>query len=250
METKQTPAVVIRVIDHGESDKIVTFYCPVLGKLTGIAKGAKRSKKRFLNRLELFSLLSLDYAPNRRSSLVRIDQADLLHPFPTLRSSYEHYAAATLLCELMLHWTRENDGDQQLFDLFVWALTTLEKGEPWAETIIFFQVKLFAILGYRPLLSGCQGCGKLDPAGAPYGFSLSQGGLLCKRCNKKAGSSSLPMGLATANLLRIAQDLPNAKLSRLRFSRPSAIESLEFLKRYGTFLLQRDIQSWSHLAKV
>jgi len=242
--------VVIRVMDHGESDKIVTFYCPVLGKLAGIAKGAKRSKKRFLNRLEPFSLLQLDYAPSRRSSLVLIRQVELLNPFPTLRSSYDRYAAATLLCELVLYWTREDDGDQNLFDLLVWALTSLEKGAPWADTVILFQVKLFTILGYQPHLAGCQGCGKLEPSQAPYRFSLSQGGLTCSRCNRATGFTTLPLALSTANLLRLVQDLSSAKLSRLRFSKTSAQEAMDFLKRYGTFLLQHDIQSWAHLAAI
>ncbi len=250
MEARQTPAVVIRVMDHGEADKIVTFYCPERGKLAGIAKGAKRSKKRFLNRLEPFSQLQLDYTPSRHSNLVQIQQVELLNPFATLRSRYDRYAAATLLCELVLFWTRENDGDQLLFDLLVWALTSLEQDAPWPETIILFQVKLFTALGYRPHLTDCQGCGKLDPAQAPYRFSLSQGGLTCHRCNREAGSTTLPLALSTANLLRMAQDLPSAKLSRLRFSKTSTQEALDFLKRYGTFLLQRDIQSWAHLAPL
>lgn len=250
MESKQTPAVVIRVMDHSEADKIVTFYCPVMGKLTGIAKNAKRSKKRFLNRLEPFSLLQMDYAPSRRSSLVQIQQVELISPFPALRSYYDRYAAATLICELVLFWTREGDGDQNLFDLMVWALTSLEKGAPWADTVILFQVKLFTMLGYRPHLTDCQGCGKLEASQAPYRFSLSQGGLTCNRCNREAGATTLPLALSTANLLRLAQDLPSAKLSRLRFSRTSAQEAMDFLKRYGTFLLQRDIQSWAHLAPI
>lgn len=250
MDSRQTPALVIQVMDHGEADKIVTFYCPKLGKLAGIAKGAKRSKKRFLNRLEPFSLLQLDYTPSRSSNLVQIQEAELLNPFPILRSIYERYAAATLLCELVLFWTREGDGDPHLFDLLVWALTSLGNDVPWADTIILFQVKLFSLLGYRPHLDGCQGCGKLDASQAPYRFSLSQGGLTCNHCNREAGSTTLPLALSTANLLRLAQDLPSSKLSRLRFSKTSAQEAMDFLKRYGTFLLQRDIQSWAHLAPL
>lgn len=121
MNIQTTLAVVIKLADHGESDKIVTFYCPILGKLTGIAKGAKKSKKRFLNKLELFSQLEIEYTPNRRSSLVRIDHAELIQPYPTLRTSYDRFAAASLVCELTYFWTRENDGDQELFNLLLWA---------------------------------------------------------------------------------------------------------------------------------
>ncbi|MEA2084547.1 MAG: recombination protein O N-terminal domain-containing protein [Thermodesulfobacteriota bacterium] len=43
----QTSAVVLKVADHGESDKIVTFYSPIRGKLTGIAKGLERNNLDF-----------------------------------------------------------------------------------------------------------------------------------------------------------------------------------------------------------
>jgi len=46
-----TPAIVLRSRPFGESDKIVSFLTESYGKLTGIAKGAKRSRKRFVNPL-------------------------------------------------------------------------------------------------------------------------------------------------------------------------------------------------------
>ena len=250
MQLQQTAALVLKVMDHGESDKIVTCLCPDKGKLTGIAKGAKRSKKRFVNKLEPYTLLNLEFTLGRHSSLVRIDQAELLNPFPALRRDYELYTAAALICELLLQWTRENDGDPPLFELSAWALANLDAGGPWAETLILFQIKLFTLLGYRPQLSGCGECGTLTASRAPYRFSLSRGSLACAACNREAGVATLPLALDTASLLRLAQDLPIIKLSRLRFSPPSAREALVMLKSYGCHLLQRDLHSWKHLAAV
>ena len=52
MVEERTPALVLRGRTHGESDKIVTFLTRDWGKVTGIAKGAKRSQRRFVNVLE------------------------------------------------------------------------------------------------------------------------------------------------------------------------------------------------------
>ncbi len=57
----ESPAVVLNCYDHGESDKIVTLFCQNIGLITGIAKGANRSTKRFVNKLELFTLLHVYY---------------------------------------------------------------------------------------------------------------------------------------------------------------------------------------------
>ena len=82
MESVRTPAIVLQIKRYGESDKIVTFYTKKRGKMSGIAKGASRSLKRFLNKLELFSELEIHFVDSRISSLVRIEQAELIKPFP------------------------------------------------------------------------------------------------------------------------------------------------------------------------
>jgi DNA repair protein RecO (recombination protein O) len=248
--SSQTPAVVIKVTDHGESDKIVTCYCPTLGKMTGIAKGAKRSMKRFVNKLEIFSLLDLQYTASNRSSLVRIEEAEIFNSFPFLRLDYQAYAAAVLICELILNWTRENDGDSELFALLIWALEQLHQQRPIAEILIFFQIRMYDLLGYRPNLAGCLECGNIDVSGSPYRFSSGRSGLICAKCGSRtaqAGPSPTPLSLNTAKLLLKAQDLPRQKLLRLRFSPAAASESLAMLRRYGSYLLQREIHSWQAL---
>ena len=59
MRQFKTWAIDIKTLDYGESDRIVTFYTSDFGKVKGIAKGAKRSKRRFSNALEVFTLSRL-----------------------------------------------------------------------------------------------------------------------------------------------------------------------------------------------
>ena len=249
MKEQQTSAVVIRVLDHGESDKIITFYCPELGRLTGIAKGAKRSKKRFVNKLELFSRLQIRFATNSRSSLVRIDQAELVNAYPLIRSDYSRYAAAALIGEIMLHCSREDDGDPEVFRLLEWSLARLNSGQEVDQTIILFQIRMLALAGYQPVLQGCVRCGRVDPEAAPFFFLASRNGFVCRCCNREK-TQTFPLNLSTVKLLQLALDLPLDKIGRLRFSSRSRTEAMELLERYSTSLLQREIHSWSHLSPV
>lgn len=249
MSLQRSLAIVLQVIDHGDSDKIVTMYTLEYGKIVLIAKGAKRSQKRFVNKLELFSLLVIYFAPSRYSSLMRLDQADLVAPFPGLRQNYELYIAASLLCELVLHWTREHDSDEELFRLLVWALEGLAGGEGFGNrTIIFFHVKMLDILGYRPDLTSCLDCRVLGAPGALYRFSPLRNGLVCSRCEPQAAVNSQPLSLQTIQLLRRVQDMEQGKLGRLQFSLVATREAIALLKRYDNHLLQREVQSWSFLS--
>jgi DNA repair protein RecO (recombination protein O) len=255
MEPLRTPAVVIEVRDYGEADKIVTFYSLARGRMCGIAKGAKRSLKRFVNKLELFTFLEIHFTDSRTSSLVRLDQAELLEHFPALRGNYARYTAGILLCELLLHWTKENDPDTKLFELLHWGLGNLQAGDrPPLWGAILFELKLLTLLGYQPDLSGCSRCGRLAAGLAPYRFRPAAPGLICKECARQQGQregmgAGLLLSLSTVSLLRKAQELEPAKLGRLRFSPQEANEAAALLRSHGNQILQREILAWEQLLK-
>ena len=250
MATRHMTAIVLRVNDLGESDKIVTFYSMQAGKMAGIAKGAKKSKKRFSNKLEIFSLLDVFYDDRNRAGLVRIDEAELLAPFMSLRENYERYVNAVLACELIYYWSRDNDSDKNIFNLLHWALQGIDKGSPALIVQIFFQVKLYTLLGYRPHLAGCIKCENNEQSGMPYLFHPGRHGLLCRNCSPGHISREMvALSLSTIRLLQHAQDLPMEKLERLRFSDASVQEALQLFKLYGQYLLQREIAAWNFLGK-
>jgi len=250
MTIKDMTAIVLRVNDLGESDKIVTFYSKQVGKLAGIAKGAKKSKKRFSNKLEIFSLLQVLYDTRSRSGLFRIDEAELLAPFMSLRQNYDRYVGGVLACELVYYWSRDYDADQNVFSLLLWTLQSIDRGSSPLMMQIFFQVKLYTLLGYRLQLDRCSKCGNSEQPGMSYEFHPARHGLLCSKCSPVVGSrETAPLSLNTIKLLRQAQNLPLGKLERLCFSDVSIREALLLFKIYGHYLLQRDIAAWNFLGK-
>jgi DNA repair protein RecO (recombination protein O) len=251
MTTKKMTAVVLKVGDLGEADKIVTFYSKQVGKLAGIAKGAKKSKKRFSNKLEIFSLLDILYDDRSRSGLVRIVEGELLIPYISLRQNYDRYVGAALACELIYYWSRDYDADRNIFDLLIWTLQNIDKGKSSRIVLIFFQIKLYTFLGYKLHLSGCIKCGIAEQAGKPYVFHPGRHGLLCRNCSPSLMSrETVSLSMNTIKLLQHAQDLPMEKIERLRFSDASIREALLLFKAYGQYLLQREIKAWNFMEEI
>lgn len=248
MALKRTTGVVIKVIDHGESDKIVVLYGPQRGKLAGIAKGAKKSKKRFSNKLELFSRLDILFDERVRGGLVQITEAELLDSYINLRQDYDRYIGATLICELMNSWSKENDADENIYVLLTWALQELNRSDSCKTVQIFFQVKLYTLLGYKLHLDSCILCGEAGQTGVPYGFLPSRNGLICRGCRPAIEPKDMmPLSLGTIKLLQSVQELPLEKLHRLRFSKSSIQEALALFRAYGQYLLQREITAWNFI---
>ncbi len=233
--------------DHGESDLIVTFFCQHHGRLTGIAKGAKRSKKRFVNKLELFSSLQIRHTTPKNNRLAFIAEAELLNGFIGLRQNISSYTTASVVRELTLLATKEVEGDQELYPLLNWIFSSLNEKRPSRPSLIFFLIRFFAIIGYSPQLESCLDCGSPIEHNTPHSFQPKSGGIQCSKCNPGSSPRGLMLSQGTLRSLAVAQTRPLERLHRLQLSPSSQEESLAFLHAYGRQLFQREIVSWAFL---
>lgn len=241
------PAVVLDSHDHGETDKIVTLFCQDIGRLTTIAKGAHRSKKRFVNKLELFSFLKISYSRSAPGHLAVITGAELLNSFLSLRSNLPRYHAASVLREFILLVTSEKLNEDHLFQLALWALHALDKGADQKTVLALFLIKLYDAIGYRPDFLQCRSCDRLYQAQAPAVFSPQAGGLLCSRCRQEHDYSGRQLSPGTIQMIISVQQQPLSMLDRFRPTAVNLRETLDCLYRYGRHLYQKDIHSWKWL---
>lgn len=243
----ETAAIVLDCREHGESDKIMTFFTRERGRLSGIAKGASRSKKRFVNKLELFSNLTISYSESRHSTLVFIAEAELNHAYLNLRQDILSYTCASIIRETTLMATADHQGDQALFKLLCWSFDALDKKVQQRTIVTIFLLKLYDIIGYRPELSCCTRCGVNFSMEQNYGFSPQAGGLVCHRC-QSGDETGQTLSRGTIRLLDDVLRRPLTKLHRLQFSARALEESLWCLHRWGRHLFQREIHSLRALA--
>ncbi len=241
--TRSTRGIVLSITPHAESDKLVTFYSPDTGLATGIAKGAKRSKHRFVNKLEEFSLLSLLYRPSRTGGLLFLSEADLDNAFLSLRSEYPRYTTAMFVAELVLRFTREHDPDPEIFTLLHWALYSLDNGIRPSRIAALFLIRLLELAGYRPQLEGCGICRRRLSPQFHYGLDPASGGLVCNTCRQAANGSRLMLSLQTIRFLQQARQLELRLLARLQMPDRAATQSVHVLTTYARHLLQQDIHS-------
>lgn len=116
-----TKAIVIQSRHYGESDKIVTFFTRDFGKVKGIAKGARRSKKRFQNALEIFSHLRLIFFDREGMGLMRAESCDILHHFPRIRENFKKILYGNYYLELINEMAGEREENAEAFDLLLFS---------------------------------------------------------------------------------------------------------------------------------
>ena len=244
-QTCRTGCIVLKNVDFGESDRIITLYSPDIGKFAAIAKGAKRSQKRFVNKLEAFSLLDISYRP-AKNRLHFLSEAELKEAFLTLRTNWQRYCAAMLANELVLRFTGEHDPDRRIFSLLHWLLESLHHGASHLPTLVFFQLHLLDACGYRPRLEHCATCSSSPDKNRMLNFALQPGNgtLICSRCSGNTGRSRFTLSLQSLKFLQTAQGMTTKQMHRLQMPENVASECLSVLYSYSKYLLQCDLHSW------
>ncbi len=245
MPLHTTQAIVIRSLNYGESDKILTFFTRDFGKLKGIAKGARRSKRRFQNVLGLFSHLRLIFFDREGTGLVRVESGDLLHSFPNIREDLKRIYYGNYYLELVNEMAGEREAHADAFDLFLAFLIRLDREPPREEELRMFEIKMLTLFGYRPHLSRCGSCKRgweaLRSEANTY-FSLDRGTLICGQCSRRE-EGLLPLSLGTARLIDLIAQIDLTHLGRVRFTPQSLNESRGLLPRFIAHQLGKELRS-------
>ena len=245
-----TSAIVLRARPFGESDKIVSFLTETYGKIAGIAKGAKRSRKRFTNSLEPFSLVNLRFQERPHSSLAFILASELVFGFKQLVTSLEKISSASYLVEITDGLIGEREENRLVFQHLRDGLGYLEENDPSLRFITSFELKLLRLAGYQPSLDRCKRCGKdrRDSCVARWHFSPRDGGILCDSCSRLR-KEALPLA---AIALEILTDLQAGKSVRLScVSLPASVvrEIRSVVLRFIQFHTDREIKSAAFLCE-
>ena len=248
MAIRRREAIILRTRDYSESDRLITFFTQSHGQLTGIAKGARRSKRRFVHTLEPFSHVLITYAEKSTSGLVRIDASELKTAFTSLRDDITRLGYASLSCEMVLEISPERHANPPLFDLLCHYLTKLDCGGDPENSSMIFQIRMLSLSGYAPNLEDCVSCGQKLVAGESWFFSIPQGGLVCPA--HQQGRGLYPVSLGTVRLLRGSQQLPVDKIWRLKFHHHSREECRLLLLDLTRHHLEKDLKSLKLLYQI
>ena len=206
--TERTEAFLLRATPYGESDLVVALLTARWGRVAALARGARRSRRRFGGALDYFHLVEAEVRPGR-SGLGRLVGVDLLRSYRAPRESVDSYRVASHVLEVALLGTREGNPDPEIFALVEGAFAALERGADPVSLARVFQARALAALGYRLPAESCTDCGVPHEQDASH----RDAALLCPRC---AGPSAARIGLGSLRTLRSAGGLAADRLGTIR----------------------------------
>jgi len=248
----QTEALILRAVDFGESDRIVHLLVPESGRLTAIAKGARRSVRRFPGTLDLFNHLRVEVERRRSTVMYRLEQARLFETFGPLRRDPARFALGCYLLELLDRLAPEGGtraDSEQLFGFALGALRTLAVHRPDARLRTLLELRALAALGLRPEFGRCVRCGAEMTEGGEVDFHVSDGGPVCGRCAANL-TGLLRVHRGTLRALEQGLRFELSQLDRLILGPRELREARTLLSRFQRFHVGVELRSERFLGEI
>ncbi len=243
------PAVVLRKVDYGDSDAVVTFLTRDHGRIGAFVKGARRRKSpRFPGAIEPFTLIDARF--RRRSAgadLWSLTVADVVDGHAGLRKDLSRIGWASYAAEVARELSRERDDSGALFRIVVGQLQALAERGAVAEDQAAFELAALAAAGFAPRLDRCGTCGQGVGGGGPHRWvmSWSFGGLACAPCSREGPLSAG----AVASLRAVAGVIPPDR-PRVRFGEAIGAELEGVMADYVEGALGKTLKTRSFLTSM
>lgn len=206
MAADQSTAIVLRTVEFSETSLIVTLLTRDFGRLSAIAKGARRPKGPFEGSLDLLGVCRVVVLRKASDSLDILTEAKLHRRFRGGERSLDRLYAGYYVTEMLRLLIDDNDPHCDVYDLTIETLQQIDGTGNIATALLRFDFYLLQMLGHAPGTDRCTDCGGAVEDSARVAFSLLAGGIVCRKCKTRQQQTiSIRSGLL--DLLRTWQEL-------------------------------------------
>lgn len=180
MLSNTSRSIILKRVPYGDADWIVHFFSRDAGRMSGIAKAARRSLRRFGSGLEPGAVVDLACSIRAHSPLVRIDESQVVFSTTGMMKSLARIEALGRCLQLAIAFLREHQIAVDKFELMEAYLRYISQADPPTSVRLGFELKWLALAGFEPHIHRCVSCG--IEAEGDAAFSMEEGGLVCRSC--------------------------------------------------------------------
>lgn len=255
MPSYNTLGIVLRRVNYGETDKILTLFSREHGRISAIAKGARKAVSRLSGATEVLTCTRFQLATGK--SLEIVTQCEVEESFAALRNDLVRLAHGLYLADVMDHSVEDGAPHPELFDLLRTGLHLVQSFTPPEMAARWFELQLLNDLGYAPNLLACAVCDTPMPGefARDEGFALSasQGGILCPRHARPAAQDDhSPLSYGALRLIQalagVSTEAAPETLPALPTPGPKNLDLARLaLRRSLRYRLERDLKSLEFL---
>ena len=245
-----TPALIARSVDYGETDRILTLLTETGGKISALARGARRSRKRFGAALSLFVLGRAELvAPRREGALWRLERFEAMEDLGgRISVDLGRVTHGSYILEVTRELWPSEAHEPAIFGLVIEALRAVAATSPSPSLLRSFELGLLKEIGLAPSFDRCVDCGAVisDDAPGPFGFSATSGGIICGGC----GAHGWPLTAATRREAKVLTSMPPLDAAERQPDLAVARALREMLMLLIRHHVGRELHAWQFLSQM
>lgn len=191
-----TQAIVLRSVPYGEGDRVVTLLGRTTGRVGALARGARKSQRRFAGGLGVGATGEAALHERAGAELMALERFDTRAARVDLGADVARAAHAAYALELCDRLCPPRQPEAPVYDLLDELLNLLEAQGASAIRLRAFELRLLAALGLAPAVDACVACGRSDLGAEDVRWDATRGGVMCEGCAR--GGLRMPAGARTA----------------------------------------------------
>jgi DNA repair protein RecO (recombination protein O) len=247
--------VVLRTTPLRESDLLVVLYTDKHGRISAIARGARKSQRRFSGALSLLVLGRYHLGRRPRGDLWGLDRAEVVQEWTRLSSDVVAVAHASYVAELVAALLPAEAPDPAALELICALWDSLAEAGPSPGALRAVELAILDIGGHRPAIESCAACGSTELESGTV-FDPTRGGAICRADAARSGGLGVrPFEVGTRQYLSAIAELETPGPARgvdsdPRFTPADRVAAREALIAMITGLVGRPLRSLEYLGKL
>ena len=238
MSYLRTKGLVIKEVNTGEADKIVTIFSKSRGRIPALAKGARRPRSKLVAGTQF--LCYCDYMLFSGRDMYSVNSCEVLEPFYEIRNDVVRLTYAAHFIDIISDAVYENQPSPKVLQLLLNSLHMLSKTLKDPQLIArIFELRFLSIIGYAPYVKSCMICGKEDCS--CVAFSFRKCGFICDRDSCAANDPfSIELSQGAARAIQYIVHAKPSELFSFRLSQQVLDELAKVNRRYLRERLEKD----------
>ena len=198
MPVYESEAIVLQSYPLGEADRLVSFFSRTMGRMRGVAAGARKPKSRFGSTLERLSHIRIWFYERENRELVRISQCDMIESFLERFGDYDSSVALSLFSEITETVLPDREASDANFRLLLLAAQTVKRTGSSELPLAYFSLWTVKLGGWLPRLDACSACGAAIGAADQAYVGRAASAIFCGKC-RKSGMRTISTGALAAS---------------------------------------------------
>lgn len=224
MPLRESEAIVLQSYPLGEADRLVSFLSRTMGRVRGVAAGARRPKSRFGSTLERMSYIRIWFFERETRELVRINQCELIESFVGAFRDYSASVALALIAEITEAVLPDREPADPAFRLLLLSAQVIKRQQGIDLPLAYFALWTVRLGGWLGSLDRCARCGT-ELISVAY-VNPAAPGIFCTNC-RAAGMATLSANALMAGRRMLGERLDN--LDAKEFSTSALKELMKYL---------------------